>query len=168
MKKVLLLPTILFPYVFCTAVGSYFISPNSASVIIPVLSIILLFTLLLSLVCNIIFMAKTKTANELLKAALVIKLLHIPTFILIFVFGIILGFMFFMTLPLILFLVVIDLITLFLSGMISVYAYIKALNEVHSYSTSVLIISLICQFFFCADVISLFVTNILVKKKSTT
>jgi heme/copper-type cytochrome/quinol oxidase subunit 3 len=79
---------------------------------------------------------------------------------------VVLGFMFFITLPLILFLVIIDLITLWLSSMISVYAYCKVLKENRNHSTSLLIVSLICQFFFCADVISLFVTNIAVTRKS--
>lgn len=63
------------------------------------------------------------------------------------------GFMFFMTLPFIIFLIFIDCVTMFLSGMISVFALVKKMktDEVPA------IICTICQFFFCADIISLLV-----------
>ena len=75
------------------------------------------------------------------------------------------GLMFFMTFPFVLLLVLIDLLTLWISGMISVYSISKALKEGGLCSKAILSISMICQFFFCADVISMFVIRSVIKKK---
>ena len=82
-----------------------------------------------------------------------------------FILGLIMGMMFFMTFPLIIFLVLVDLLTLWLSGIISIHSISKVLKETKSCSKPVLVFAIICQFIFCADVISLFVVKSLTKNK---
>ena len=53
---------------------------------------------------------KKKEAQDLLKTALLVKCLHIPSYIIFFVFGVMAGLMFFMTFPLIMFIIFIDII----------------------------------------------------------
>ncbi len=169
MKKLLLLPTILFPYTVCLCLGYGFIAQSFSNTTIEILGIFVFVTLVLSFVCNLIyvFTAKENTAKELIKTALLIKAVHIPTYILIFVLGVLMGLMFFMTFPFILLLIIIDLLTLWISGMISVYSLAKSLIEGGLCSKPLLIIAMVCQFFFCADIISLFVIKKAIKRNNT-
>ena len=73
------------------------------------------------------------------------------------------GLMLFMTFPFVIFLVIVDLLTLLISGMISVYAIARLSKDGVPCSKSLLIVAMICQVFFCADIISLVVVVITVK-----
>ena len=132
MKKLLLIPTMLFPYTVCICLGYGFISRNFNDLPITVLAIASLVCLALSLICTTIYLIITKNTDpkKLLKIALLIKLLHIPTYVLIFIFGAMMGIMFFMTLPIILLLILIDLITLF-KALKNEYIFIKQDNEIY-------------------------------------
>jgi len=165
MKNLLLIPTILFPYTVCLGFTGRFNESLSNTAIALHIAVSLI-TLLSALLCNLLFIFATKNTSttQLLKTALIIKAIHIPAYLIIFVSGAIMGLLFFFTIPIIAFLVLIDFITLCLSGMISVYAHIKALKEKNTELSVPLIISLICQAFFCADVISLLVVSITLKK----
>ena len=167
MKKILLLPTILFPYMVCLCLQYGFIARNFSDTTIKVLAILALVTLSLACVCNFIYMfsARRTPAEDLLKTALFIKAMHIPTYILIFIFGFIMGLMFFMTFPFIMLLLIIDLLTLWISGMISMYSIAKSLKEDALCTKSLLVVAMICQLFFCADIISLFVVKNTIKRK---
>lgn len=174
MKKKLLIPTIMFPYLIVLVLVIYFILGNMFESFramfsnnINVIGTGLFAFLILAIFSNIVFITSSKftEASKIIKAALIVKCIHIPTYILIFFFGLLLGLMFFMTIPLILFLVFLDIITLCLSNMISVYAIGRALKEEGCNLTVPLFISLVCQFIFCADVISIFVINKLIGRK---
>lgn len=167
MKKLLLLPTIIFPYVVCLFLGYMLIPNDITDTMYKVFAVFLIIVLAISFVCNLIyiFIVKDKSPYELLKTALLVKIIHIPTYILIFILGLIMGMMFFMTFPLIIFLVLVDLLTLWLSGIISIHSISKVLKETKSCSKPVLVFAIICQFIFCADVISLFVVKSLTKNK---
>ena len=167
MKKLLLIPTTIFPYTVCLCLGYGFIAQSFSNTTIEIFGILALVTLALSLVCNFVYIFSTlrKPAEELLKIAFIIKAVHIPTYILIFILCVLMGLMFFMTFPFILFLIFIDLVTLWISGMISVYSIAKSLKESGLCSKSLLIIAMVCQFFFCADIISLFVVRIAITKR---
>lgn len=167
MKKLLLIPTVIFPYTVCLCLGYGFIAQSFSNTTIKILGIFALAVLVFSFLCNFIYIFSTrrKTAEELLKNAFLIKVIHIPTYILIFVLGVLMGLMFFMTFPFILLLIVIDLLTLWMSGMISVHSIAKSLKEGGLCSKPLLIIAMVCQLFFCADIISLFVVRIAIKKK---
>ena len=173
MKKWKLVPTAIFPYVLVLILAAYFILGNTSEAHFAALKqnmayigIGVLAWLLAAIALNVSFMVSAKNADSaaLIKTALIIKCIHIPTYVLIYALGIVLGLMFFMTLPVILFLILLDLITLCLSNMISIYAIIKGMKQ--KGVTVSLVISLICQCFFCADVISLFVLNLIIRKKN--
>ncbi len=168
MKKLLLLPTTLFPYTVCLCLGYGFIAQSFSNTTIEILGIFAFVMLVLSFVCNLIYVFATKqnSAKELIKTAFLIKAVHIPTYILIFVLGVLMGLMFFMTFPFILLLIIIDLLTLWISGMISVYSLAKSLKEGGLCSKPLLIVAMVCQFFFCADIISLFVIKIATKNNT--
>ncbi len=163
MKKCLLIPAIVFPYTVCLVLAYGFFGGGFNDNVIAVLGIFAVICLALAFVCNLIYIFTTIHAqpNELLKAALLVKLIHIPTYLLIFLFGLLLWVMFFMTFPLILLLVLVDVVTLFLSDMVSVYAMAR---NVKRYPGPVAV-ALVCQFFFCADVISLLVVTCILKKR---
>lgn len=166
MKKLLLIPTAIFPYLFCTCLGYGFITGKLSGSIFAVFGISCLACCAVAIVCNIIFMvlSKNQDSKSLLKTVFILKLIHIPSYIIIFILGLMMGLMFFMTFPFIAFLVLIDCITLFLSGMISVFSLIKNITK----NCVPSVIALICQFFFCADIISLFVIRIISKKELPT
>lgn len=160
MKKLLLLPTALFPYIVCLLIAGMFGGGESA---FRTLGIACLVCLGLAFVCNILFMAvsRNQAARSLLKTALILKAIHIPSYVLIFGLGLGSGISIIMTFPLVLFLVLMDSVTLFLSGMVSVYALVRNVQNQKVLS----VVGLICQFFFCADVISLFVLNMNAKRE---
>ncbi len=167
MKKLLLLPTAFFPYSVCLCGGYGFVSGHLRNdPILTALAILALFCGVLALVGNIVFMvlSRGQSASALCKTALILKLIHIPAYTLIFLVGLLVGFMFFMTLPFILFLIAIDGITLFLSGMISVFSLLKQRKNNRVLCT----VGIICQFFFCADVISLIVLAAISKRATNT
>ena len=169
MKKLLVIPTTIFPYTVCLCLGYGFIAQSFSNATIGVLGVFAFVALVLSFICNLIYIFTTKenTAKELIKIAFLIKAVHIPTYILIFVLGVLAGLMFFMTFPFIVFLIFIDLLTLWMSGMISVYSLAKSLKERGFYSKPLLIVAMVCQFFFCADIISLFVIKIAIKRNNS-
>ena len=168
-KKLLLIPTTVFPYIFIAFTVFFFIfsnNPNSLLYIsqdniifVPIGFTIIVF---LSFILNIIFivMSKSDDSSKILTTALIIKCVQIPAYIAIFLFGLLLSLMIFMTVPLILILILIDLITLFLSSMISIYSIIKVLKEKKSKKKALPVIAIICQFFFCVDVLSLIILKL--------
>lgn len=155
MKKLLLIPCIIFPYslVLSVLIGDLF--PEDVAPI--VFGVLIVLFAVLTPIWNVIFMivSRKDDPGDLIRAALLIKLFHIPAYIIVFILGVVASIMIFMTLPLILMFILFDCIVLFLSSSISVFALAKNIknNKVLS------IIALICQFFFCADVISLIVLH---------
>jgi len=157
MKKLLLIPTAVFPYSFCLLLAcGFFVSWSDF--LFNALGILCFLCFIFGIICNIVFMilSRKEDSKDLLMIALLLKMIHITPYILIFGLGLIMGFMFFMTFPFIIFLVFIDCITLFLSGMISVFALIKNLKK----NCSVSLVTMICQILFCIDIISLFILNL--------
>ena len=162
MKKFLLLPTILFPYLFSSILLCVYIRGNIGGKLVIALLICTIISLVLAFICNAIFLALSRKDdyNSLAKLALIVKIIHIPTYVFIFILGLALGLVFFMAIPLILLLVIVDYLTLFFSGTLSFTATIKSLKKAKTLS----ITTLVCQFFFCLDIISLIVYCIKIKK----
>ena len=158
MKKILLVPAMAFPYAL---VGGFVVSLVFGDY--ALLAYISLF-LILPIACNIAFCITAKNADpyELVKMALLVKLLHIPAYIAVFLFGAAASIMFIFTFPLILAAIIFDCITLFISSTISVFALAK--NSKINKKLS--LIALVCQFFFCADVISLLVLDHIQKSQA--
>lgn len=150
-KKLLLIPAMLFPYTFVLGLG---LEEPFSNGDYALLGFVMLF-FVLPMVCNIIFMivSRKDDPRKLMLAALLVKLVHIPAYVMVFLFGVVAALMIFFTLPLILLFVIGDYVVLLISSSISVFAIAKNVKENKMLS----LIALFCQFFFCADVISLFV-----------
>ena len=162
MKKLLLIPVIIFPYLLTLGVLLGNLFPEDVAPIVSGVFIILF--VLATPICNIVFMILSRKDDpyDLIRAAFLVKLVHIPAYIIVFIFGVIAAIMFFRTLPLILMLILFDCIVLFFSSSISVFALAKNINNNKILS----VVALICQFFFCADIISLFVLRLVSKKQT--
>ena len=124
MKKLLLLPTMLFPYFFVLGESEDDLQ----------LEKILVFGglfLALSLICNVIYMvlARNEDPRKLMGGALLVKLIHIPAYVMIFFYGAVASLMFFMALPLIIMYVVFDYIVLLLSSSLSVFGLVKNMKK---------------------------------------
>ena len=162
MKKLLLIPTMLFPYSFVLGciLGEDYANGDSA---ILALSLFVGLVFILPLACNIVFVVLSRNDGpyKLLQVALIVKLVHIPSYVIIFVMGLVSSLMIFMTLPLILMFILFDYMVLITSSFISVFALAKNIKKNKILS----IVALICQFFFCADIISLFILWIVSKKQ---
>lgn len=155
MKKLLLIPTAIFPYLFCSFWVYVYSSQFDENALSQILSALCLIAPVLAVVLDIIYIVKQKNESpeKLLASAFVIKLIHIPTYIALFVIGTLLGLMFFMTFPLVLLIIITNLVTLLLSGIVAVHALIKGL----SLNRKLGALAIACQFFFCIDVIALFI-----------
>ncbi|MBQ8216246.1 MAG: hypothetical protein IJZ33_08290 [Clostridia bacterium] len=164
MKKLLLIPVIIFPYLLALGVLLGNLFPEDIAPI--VFGVFIVLFALATPICNIVFMilSRKDDPNDLIRAAFLVKLVHIPAYIVVFVFGVIAAIMIFMTLPLILMLILFDCIVLFFSSSISVFALAKNIKNNKLLS----VVALICQFFFCADIISLFVLWIISKNQGKT
>ena len=162
MKKLLLIPEMLLPYAFALGllISNLFENEDQAALVFGI--VIAIFSVA-PLICNVIYVITTRKddPHSLLFGALVVKLVHIPAFVIIFIFGLISSLMIFMTFALILMLIVFDYLLLLSSSFISVFALAK--NAKSSKTLSVL--ALICQFIFCADVISLIIVWIVSKNQ---
>lgn len=162
MKKLLLIPVIIFPYLLTLGVLLGNLFPEAVAPI--VFGVFIILFVLATPICNIIFIILSRKDDpyDLIRAAFLVKLVHIPAYIIVFIFGVIAAIMIFMTLPLILMLILFDCIVLFFSSSISVFALAKniKINKILS------VVALICQFFFCADIISLFVLRLVSKKQT--
>ena len=164
MKKLLLLPVIIFPYLLVLGLLLSELFPED---IAPIAfgCFVVLFALATP-ICNIIFMivSQNDDSHDLIRAALLVKLVHVPSYVIVFICGVVASTMIFMTLPLIFMFILFDCIVLFLSSSISVFALAKDVknNKILSIAT------LICQFFFCADIISLCVLRLVSKKQTQT
>ncbi len=159
----LLIPTLIFPYAVIALIAAYFssqsISKNLFEFIddnMSAFGMALVVLFVLAIAFNIVYIiASRETATaSVLEKALILKCLQIPAYMLNFGFGLLLGMMFIMTFPLILFLVFIDMLTLSLSGFISIYALAKCIKAETHKKKVVLVMAIICQFFFCLDMIS--------------
>ncbi len=162
MKKLLLIPVIIFPYLLALGVLLGNLFPEDVAPI--VFGVFIILFVLATPICNIVFMILSRKDDpyDLIRAAFLVKLVHIPAYIIVFIFGVIAAIMFFRTLPLILMLILFDCIVLFFSSSISVFALAKNIKNNKILS----VVALICQFFFCADIISLFVLRLVSKKQT--
>lgn len=160
MKKLLLLPTVLFPYTFCLCLGLMFLADSDqGDMAVSAAGIACLVCLGLALIGNTVFLlaGRNDPAEALIRTALLVKIIHIPTYLLIFFFALSIGLVAFVfAIPLFFLLVIVDVITLGLSDMISLLALAKNLKQ-HTVAS---VLTLVCQFFFCADIVSLLVLRL--------
>jgi len=174
-RYLLLIPTAFFPYfpvIVMLAVNAFFpegelpAEPVDSEMIMGITGIVeIVFFILwfvLPIICNVVFMILSRKSNPRndITAVLIVKLVHIPAYVVIFIFGIFLGLMFFITLPLIILLILFDCFTLCLSSMLSIFVSAKNIKN----NTASSIVTLVLQLFFCADVISFFILFCITRK----
>lgn len=168
-----LVPTALFPYVILGALTlTLFSSENSVFEFIMVslfnsniwnLAFILLLYCIAAIVCNLIFsldgVNKARDTLSLAMTAMLIKLIQVPAYVMIFVFGVLLMITPF-TIPFTLVLFLLDCLTLVLSGLVTTVAVVNAVRR-GAIKLNEAILFVLLQLIFCADVVA----SILLYKK---
>ncbi len=83
MKRLLLVPTAIFPYIFCAYLFYGYISGAFTDNIGNVLQISISGCFAAAFVCNIIYMFASKklTPEKIMKQAMIIKLIHISSYV---------------------------------------------------------------------------------------
>lgn len=160
MKRYLpLLPVIIFPYLVVFTLLCMFnenfmktFCSNDGSYLLLALLILYVIALVFSIVVFITGLIKKREAQDLLRVNMVIKLIHIPAYILIFCVGSICLLTIF-TFGISIALMILDGMTILLSGLIGLAGVIRAFHE-EKLSKKTAIIHGIFQFVFCADVIN--------------
>lgn len=164
MKKLLLLPTVLFPYLLCLDLGYGFVVKQflTGDPVLTALSLLSLACLILAPVTTVIYLwlSRKDDPRDRLRTALHVKLLHIPTYLTIFVLGLLMAIMLFFTFPFILFLIFLDWLTLMLTAVLCIPAAAKCKHE----QPLLTVLTIFFQFFFCADILSLIALNQALKK----
>lgn len=165
MKKILLIPTILFPYLilFCMfCIFSGFLMEELFQGFAPVMLFYLAVWFIVALICNAIYIAisavKKCDTTELLKTNMIVKIAQIPAYIAIFVLGV-LCIMTIFTIGFTLFFIIFDLVSVFLSGTIGFGAVMTAKEKPPQF-----ILLALSQFVLCIDLPLSIVTFLLSKK----
>lgn len=173
MKRLLLLsPVILFPYFILFAVVCIFtgflmesVFSNNALNLLFILLVIYIIALISSIAVFIASLVRKSDAKELLRVNMIIKLIHVPAYIIIFFMGLA-GFITIFTVVISLALMILDVMTIFLTGLIGLGGVIKGFRE-QKLSLKSAIIHGILQFVFCADVFSAVIVYRRVKRAFT-
>lgn len=158
----------IFPYFFLFAaccMFNNFLEENlfGGSVIYNIFYIAVLFVaaLICSIITIIICSVKKVESEKILQINLIVKLIHIPTYIAIFIFGILCLITIF-TMGFSLAFVVFDLLTIILSGLVGLTGIIRSRKENKLPKRSAILLGIL-QFVFCADVICAIIAYVTVK-----
>lgn len=175
----LVIPTVLLPYLTLFALATIFLASEypsfkaimesvfhgNAILLIITLLLYCLITAALSVFYFITGIRKSKDAVSLAKIAMIVKIIHIPAYILIFFLGIMLMITIF-TIPFTFGLFLLDCFSLFLTGLMTVAAVINAVRQgLLKPKNSLWII--ILQAIFCADVVATIFFYLKLKKDCT-
>ena len=175
-KRVLpAIPILLLPYFALLTLATIFLSTKStffnrimefvfhsnALYLIAAFFVCCLLVTILSAVCFIISIYKKWDALSLAKLYMIIKLLQIPAYVLIFVLGGLFSITIF-TIPFSIALILIDCISLFLTGLGVVSAVINTIRQ-DVFNAKEVIWVVIAQFFFCVDVVASIILYIKLK-----
>lgn len=178
MKKYMqLILVILFPYIVILSLITIFYDDylpkfiqteleTNGMLLIKTLFAIYVLALISAIVVVVTCFRKKEEAYKLLCASMVIKLIHIPAYLVIFLFSC-LTFMAVVTLPFISIFIALDAMSIFLSGLIGLCGAIRAADEKKISRTAAIIIGIL-QFMFCVDVIVSIVAYIAVRTTKKT
>jgi cytochrome b561 len=97
-------------------------------------------------------LVKRRSAQEVAHINMIIKLLHIPAYIILFAMGL-LGLITIFTAGISIVLMIMDCMTIFLTGLLGLGGIIRGLSE-NKLSKKESVIHAIFQFIFCVDIIS--------------
>ena len=167
-KKLLLIliPIALFPYLILFTLATIFFSTeipffrwvmesvfdSNALYLIAALLLYFILVAALSIICSVVSICAKWNPLSLAKAAMIIKLVQIPAYVLIFV----LGFMFLITIftyPFSIALFMLDCLSMFTTGLLVIASAITAIRK-NIFSFQEVLGVILLQFVFCADVIS--------------
>lgn len=152
-----LLPVVFFPYSVSLALMCIFnndlmeaLFQNNALFLLFGILVLYVIALACSAIVFIISLVLKWDALELLRVNMIIKLVHIPAYLFIFLFG--LGTLItIFTAPISLLLMLLDAMTIVLSGMIGLAGVIRGRSE-KKLSTQAAVLLGFLQFIFCVDV----------------
>jgi hypothetical protein len=135
------------------------------SVIYNVFDVLVLF--FVALVCSIITIIKCNVnkveSRMILQFNIIVKLIHIPAYIIIFVFGVLFLITIF-TMSFSLAFVVFDMLTILLSGLMGITGVVRGRKEKKIPKRPAIILG-IMQFIFCADVLCAIIAYFTVKNR---
>ena len=159
-KSFLLLSlTILFPYLVIFAIICVFsgflmesVFQNNAITLLQFLFVVYFAALISTVIFIVANLHKQQSALGMARINMVIKLIHIPAYLVIFIMGL-LSFVTIFTMPFALFFFLFDCMTIFLTGLIGASGILKGFRE-EKVSKESANIHGILQFLFCIDVIS--------------
>ena len=166
MKKYIpCLPIILFPYLIgiillCIFKGS--IITNTFYSLIIALIVLYIISFICAVAVFITGIAGKRKSSELLRMNMVIKLIHIPAYMLIFAFGLICSLTIF-TVGITIVLVLLDGMTIALSGLIGLSGIVRGFRE-NRITKQRAVIHSILQFIYCVDVINSIILFKTIKK----
>lgn len=164
MKKLLVLPAAILPYMIFISVVCMFYS-GTKPVLFLFTAAITAVLFPVSALCNVVYVVMLRKESELkaIKAALILKLVQVPAYVGIFCLGLMCMLTIF-TIPVILVLSALDFVSLCICNVISLPAIVKC-RKSQMISKSTFVISSIVQFVFCLDIISIFAIYIKTKKQ---
>ena len=162
----MIIPTALLPYLGLFTLATIFFSTkcsffeyimvsifrNNALNLIAVLLICCIIATLINIICFVASIRKGWDALSLAKSAMIIKLIHVPAYVLIFVLGILLTLTIF-TIPFSVGLFLLDCLTLLLSGLLTTASIINTVRQGVFKAKDIFWI-IILQLVFCADVVA--------------
>jgi hypothetical protein len=162
----LLLPTMIFPYAVLLTVATIFLATeqpffrvvmerafhNNALYLLAALLLLCLLAAALTITYFALSICKKWGAVSLAKGAMIVKWVHVPAYIGIFIAGVC-CFITVFTIPFAIAFVLLDCFTLFLTGLLTLSAAVNAVRQGAAQTKEVLWM-VILQFVFCADVIS--------------
>ncbi len=170
LKYIALLPVLLLQYLFLFLLFSFLrvtdvfkeVFNESIANLLLFLLIFLLIALICAVVTFILSIVLKWDSRTTAFVAMMIKLLQIPAYIVIFVLGLLFAFMVF-TMAFVPFFIIIDLITIFMTGLIGVSACIAGYREKKLSAVSATLFA-IGQFFFCIDVVLSIIVYVKIRK----
>lgn len=146
---------VLFPYIIVFALICLFIGPSMGNIFNSLIFILIVLYVVV-LVCAVVMfikgITKKKRSIELLRFNMIIKLTHIPVYLIIFLIGLLCTITIF-TIGITIVLMILDGMTIILSGLIGLGGVIGSLRE-GKISIRKAVIHGILQFVYCADIIS--------------
>lgn len=160
MKKYLpYIPILLFPYfvafaLVCVFTGTFMKTLFNNNIFMLLETLMLLYIIALGFALYIFIRGFTKKqdVHEMLRINMIIKLVHIPAYLIIFVFGVICTITIF-TIVITVLLMILDGMTIVLSGSVGLSGVLLSLKE-KKISTNKAILHGMLQFVYCADIIS--------------
>lgn len=166
----LLLGVLVYPYIIVFLLVSMFTSSEvyiDRHVNLLSLLMIMVIWYVVVLVCTIVTLiinlSKEKDATEILRINMIIKLIHIPAYLILYIVGVICLLTIF-TFGISIALVIIDIMIIVLSGLIGLGGIIRSVKE-NKIRKETGIIFAVLQFVFCVDVIIAIVAYIMVRRK---